>query len=364
MSVAELSARELGTFAGICVKLELLPLADVCRLCEVAAAGNKQAYEHQYSDSIETVTADDVEREALRVLSKPELLLESHFGPLAYNMVANDGTAYDESGQVAQETASMAQLRELEEKAQKWQEAEQQKKDKQEENDEAYEEVGPLEILTTDEIKAKCEAAGCQRIITASFSCNESDSYTDYHGGRTARMVIIGFGKGKRENFKQLRKAAGQFPPTADYGPGHDEWVIWVNHEEQTEENKYCPQTRINQLFTTEAEAESWIQSEMSKVEPSGDYSQDGICAKNYGYKIHRESVEQRENYNMGGGNYLGYSRYSGWKVSSTILDWFNGNGCEFFEPPKKSKSKTRKAQTVKHKSALTTDRPCYAEWL
>ncbi len=346
MSVAELTSQELGVFAGICVKLDLLPLDDVCRLCEIVSTGNRQAWEHQYNDSIPIVTADDIEREALHVLAKPELMIDRCFGPLAYNMITNDGTTYDDSGKITQCADILKTVRELEEKVNKWQEAKQREKDRQAENDEAYEEVGPLEVLTTEEIKEKCKAAGCQRVIYASFECNESETQSDYWGSRTARTVVIGFGKGKRENFKQLRKAAATFPPTEGFGPGQDEWVVWVNHEEQTEENKYCPQTRVSQLFTTEAEAESWIQSEMSKVEPEGDYSQNGICAKNFGYKNHCESVENRENYSMGGGNYLGYSRYSGWKVSSTIVEWFNGSGCEFFEPPKRRKA-TKAATTA-----------------
>lgn len=364
MSVAELTSQELGVFAGICVKLELLPLADVCRLCETIATGNRKAWEHQYNDFISVVTADDIEREALRVLAKPELMVDRCFGPLAYNMIANDRAAYDQSGQIAQGNPVLEQIQEFEEKANKWQEAKQREKERQAENDEAYEEVGPLEVLTADEIKAKCKAAGCQRVVMASFSCNESEMQSDYHGSRTARMVVIGFGKGKRENFKQLRKAAEMFPPTENFGPGRDEWVIWVNHEEQTEETKYCPQTRVNQLFTTEVEAESWIQSEMSKVESEGDYSQDGICAKNFGYKVHCESVENRENYSMGGGNYLGYSRYSGWQVSSTIIDWFNGSGCEYFEPPKQDKPKTRKTETTKPEPVVFVNDSEYTDWL
>ena len=39
----------------------------------------------------------------------------------------------------------------------------------------------------------------------------------------------------------------------------------------------------------------------------------------------------------MGGGNYLGWSRYSGWSVFSKSVDWFKGDDAvEFFEAPKK----------------------------
>jgi hypothetical protein len=35
-------------------------------------------------------------------------------------------------------------------------------------------------------------------------------------------------------------------------------------------------------------------------------------------WRITEESIEHRENYSMGGGNYLGDSRYGGWTVYST----------------------------------------------
>ena len=74
MSVAQITAREFGIFAGIVVKLEALPLAEVCQLCEIAASGNRRAYQHQYSESIEPVSASDVEREALHALADPTQL--------------------------------------------------------------------------------------------------------------------------------------------------------------------------------------------------------------------------------------------------------------------------------------------------
>ncbi len=216
-------------------------------------------------------------------------------------------------------------------------------------------------MLTGDEIRSRCEAAGCQRVVIADFRVDESDSYSDYHGGRTVRTVVIGFGKGLRENFKQLRKAAATFEPTRHLGPGRDQYYIWVNREEETPHG-YTPATREGGVFETQEAAEEWIQSEIAKVEPGADYSQAGICAKHYGYRIAKESIENRENYSMGGGNYLGHDRYGGWRVSSLRVDWSIGN-IEFFEPPKpRTKQRKRKPDTRNRTpEPVATD---YTDWL
>jgi hypothetical protein len=42
----------------------------------------------------------------------------------------------------------------------------------------------------------------------------------------------------------------------------------------------------------------------------------DGQVAQ-FEWQIDCQSIEHRENYSMGGGNYLGRSRYGGWMVKS-----------------------------------------------
>lgn len=370
MSVAQIRPEEYGVFAAICVKLELLALADACNLCEVAATGNRRAFEHQYGEFSEPVTADDIEREALHVLASPERMIDRSFGPLAYNMIANDGTAYDETGQTTQTAPILDQLLELEKKAQSWQEAKQREKTRQAENDEAFAEVGPLEVLTAEEIRERCKAAGCDRVITASFMVNESDPYTDYHGGRTARTVVIGFGKGKRENFKQLRKAAASFPPTAFFGPGKDLWTVEANKSPDDAE----PYRRGQMLrddsgrareFSTREEAEAAVAELLETHEQCrSDYT--GVVdfphfAGRYGVNYIRSRLEQRENYSMGGGNYLGHDRYSGWKVSSTRAEWLSAD-CEFFQPPKK-RSKPKKQRKREDRATMISGSD-YTEWL
>jgi hypothetical protein len=57
--------------------------------------------------------------------------------------------------------------------------------------------------------------AGAKALIYAELQADTSDPMTDYYGNRTERTVAIGFRRGSREDFRQLRAAAGQFPETA-----------------------------------------------------------------------------------------------------------------------------------------------------
>ena len=48
-------------------------------------------------------------------------------------------------------------------------------------------------------------------------------------------------------------------------------------------------------------------------------------------WEIQESSFENRENYSMGGGTYLGRSRYSGWKVASSAGPWSGSESVEFW---------------------------------
>lgn len=354
MSVAQLTAGELGTFAAIVTHLKLTDFMTACRLAERIAAGNRRAFESQYSEFIDQVTADDVEREALPLLARPAELVDRHFSPLAYNMIANDRTAFDENGETTQDLLMSLDLRAIEEACYKWQEGQQREKRRREEDDRAFVDVEPPGKLSGEELARRCAAAKCDRIIYAEFRVDQSDPYTDYHGGRSVRTVCIGFGKGKRENFKQLRKAAGQFPPTADFGPGKGVFrprVVLTNdaaggsglwkgsyspwHRDLTEQDGSPIE------FLTREEAEAFI---AEKGDPDPVICHGGEEAR-FEWKICEEDIEHRENYSMGGGNYLGRDRYSGWQVSSRPVSW----GCsemEFFEPPRRTARPKAPAKT------------------
>lgn len=51
--------------------------------------------------------------------------------------------------------------------------------------------------------------ASAQALIVAEYQEDDSDSMTDYFNSITVRRVAIGWRTGKREDFKQLRRAAG-----------------------------------------------------------------------------------------------------------------------------------------------------------
>lgn len=174
--------------------------------------------------------------------------------------------------------------------------------------------------------------AGSTAVIVAERHEDTSDHMTDYHGHRVTRRVVIGFRKGKRESFKRLREAAAQFPETAHLGPGCDAWAAQLvyDHDSSSPEAEQCyyvpresyfrgqsvriPDNRSPE-FLTEAELQEWIAGQSQRAGTE--------------WRAHCEEVEHRENYSMGGGNYLmrGYRHGSGWCVRSyplASMDWSN----------------------------------------
>jgi hypothetical protein len=57
--------------------------------------------------------------------------------------------------------------------------------------------------------------AGAKALIVAEYHEDDSDLQADYRSSRTVRTVAIGFRSSSREDFRALRAAAGQFPETA-----------------------------------------------------------------------------------------------------------------------------------------------------
>ena len=76
------------------------------------------------------------------------------------------------------------------------------------------------------------------------------------------------------------------------------------------------------QVFTTRPQAEQAI----SQAPALGTC--DGVPLA---YTVEESSIEHRENYSMGGGNYLGVSKYSGWIVKSYSLE-YNGYRSDVLE--------------------------------
>jgi hypothetical protein len=277
---------------------------------------------------MEPCTTEEIEEAALDYLSGNQDMISDHWGPIAYNMVANDGRGFIAPGvESGDQTQLIHAIHALEVRARQWQDGEQRKAHRAEQTARAYNDQGQLPVLTKEQIEQKRIEAGADRIIIAEYCVDESDIQTDYFGGRTARRVVIGFGKGKRENFRQLRTAAGAFPPTAHMGPGKDIFRprVVVGDDITSNGRAYWKGTHSHwhqdleqdAVLPTRAEAEAFIaqQGEPHQINFDGK-------AGNFRWHIEGESYEQRENYSMGGGNYLGTNRYGGWKVSSTTRLW------------------------------------------
>ena len=341
MSVAQLTARELGLFAAIAHKHVGQPLPTMLQLAARISDGNCGAWMGTYEDHIEPVDSDEVEQWALDYLAGRREMIDDHFGPLVYNMVANNGKAYlspfvEASG--PQGAMILEAIKQVEEKCKAWQDREARAKRRAEEDAASFDDVGQQLKLSPAEVRERMTSAGANRVIVAEFSVNESDSQSDYYGGRTARQVVLGFATGKRENFRQLRRAAGMFPPTDDMGPGRDDYTPRVVLLDDVTSNggayyhgshsHWHHELEDGANCRTKAEAEAWI---AAKGEPH-PISFDGQTVR-FGWRINCESYENRENWSMGGGNYLGGNRYGGWKIRS-YEGWGDGQRpVEFYQP-------------------------------
>lgn len=82
--------------------------------------------------------------------------------------------------------------------------------------------------LEDDKAKASHAAIMAKRppwaaaLIIAVYQKDDSDSMTDYFASHDERIVAIGWRKGQREDFKQLRRAAWNFKETAHLTSGPD----------------------------------------------------------------------------------------------------------------------------------------------
>lgn len=330
MSVAHLTIRELSTFVAIAsARCQAGTLNEIAEFAAMLSRSNSAAFTAQYGDIAVAAEADELEAEALRQLAHDDL--SGHFGPLLYNCITNSGTFY--FGDLPADPAHLeiqseiAYWRKIEDDAHRWQHTHRRQLARAEENAVAFDEVGQLPTKTAAELKA---TMGDGALIIATFRVNESDSMTDYYGGRTARTVVIGTRKAKRESFPSLRKAAAAFPPTADYGPGKNVWTVCamkkdaatVKEWEQEWEPLRDERAYRSREFSTQAEAAAAV-AEIIATHPECEDVYTGCIhfpyfAKRFGVDYREESLEHRENYSMGGGNYLGRGRYDGWIVKST----------------------------------------------
>lgn len=78
--------------------------------------------------------------------------------------------------------------------------------------------------IATNAILAK-KPAWATALIVAELDQDDSDLMTDYHSHKTLRHVAIGWRSGSKEDFRQLRKAAGNFSETVHLGPDADDKI-------------------------------------------------------------------------------------------------------------------------------------------
>lgn len=318
MSVAHLDRLNLAAVAAQAVRHQLAELAEVSKLLAVVSAANAVALSVQYGETVDPADADDIAAAALDILAGRADA--GGWPPLHYNCVTNAGHDY-----LPAEVAD--RLRFIEQETRRIADREEAAAARAEANAVAYDDVPRLRNATADELRQAMAAANADRVIVATFRVDESDMQTDYHGGRTAREVVIGFGRGKRESFSQLRKAAAKFPPTRDYGPGRGRWYAAVVLDADCETNG-CHHYRGGRSpfhsgdeagpFPTRAAAEAHAAASpvSSLVVRSGRDGSEQIVP--LAWRIREDRIEHRETYSMGGGNYLGDARYSGWVIKSS----------------------------------------------
>lgn len=172
-------------------------------------------------------------------------------------------------------------------------------------------------------------------LIVAQLDEDDSDTMTDYHAHTVARSVAIGWRTGSREDFRQLRKAAAGFEPTAHLGPGCDVYTVRAYTAPDEGPNVYRESRQLMAYdvgqdshgaarWTTEQDARDAVARLIAEAEaiPAPKALEWGDFAGRYGFDVHRESVEHRENYSMGSGNYLkaGFSDSTGWRVRSVPI--------------------------------------------
>lgn len=313
MSVSHLDRCNLAAFAAVVVENNIAELAEVLGLLADVSAANAAALAEQYGETIDPADAATIGLDALSIMAGNADA--GGWPPLHYNCVTNDGRDF-------LPPVIADRLRFIEEQADRIRDQQERQLARAEANAVAYDDVPRLPMMDADSIRQAMADAGADRVIVATFRVNESDSQTDYCGHRTARQVVIGFGRGKRESFAQLRKAAAAFKPTADYGPGLGRWfatpvlgadcVLGSGCYAYHGSRSHWHDDKAAGPLPTQAAAEAH-----AAANPIGPVTV-GDKVVPIEWRIEEEPIEHRENYSMGGGNYLGDSRYGGWIVHSS----------------------------------------------
>jgi hypothetical protein len=312
MSVSHLDRCNLAAFAAAAVQHNLAELAEVLGLLSTVAAANAAALAEQYGDTIEPATAVEIGTAALEILAGRADA--GGWPPLAYNCVTNAGRDF-----LPADVAD--RLRFIEQEAGRIREREERQHARAEANAVAYDDVPRLETVNAERLREAMAAEGADRVIVATFRVDETDTQTDYFGSRSVRHVVIGLGRGRRESFAQLRKAAARFAPTRDYGPGLGRWFASVVLAADCYGNGCTLWKDSRSPWHDEHAAGPLPTRAAAEAHAAGITLTPGNVGGTvipFAWRISEEPIEHRENYSMGAGNYLGCSRYGGWTVSST----------------------------------------------
>ena len=312
MSVANLDIENLASFAAVVVENKLAELAEVLGLLATVSAANSAALADQYGDIVEPIDAATIGMAVLDILGgKADA---GGWPPLHYNCITNAGRDY-----LPDDVAD--RLRFISEQADRIRDREESRMARAEADAVAFDDVPQLRTIDADGLRQAMVVAGADRVIVAKFKVDQSDSQTDYFGSRTSREVVIGLGRGKRESFAQLRKAAAAFKPTADYGPGRGRWYASAVLGSDCRGNGCFLYAGGRSPWHSEDHAGPFPTRAAAEAYTAGKHldavTVDGVTVPIV-WQITDEPIEHRENYSMGGGNYLGDSRYGGWTVSSS----------------------------------------------
>ena len=134
MSVINFSARELGTFAALCTKLNLANFNTAVDLCVAISKGNCLAYSATYGGFVAPESRDEIYDEALTAINDPTRLLHETIGGFAYNMVSNSGKVFAGTNESSDTPDLLKTVRDFEETIKNWRSAEIAKAEKAELN--------------------------------------------------------------------------------------------------------------------------------------------------------------------------------------------------------------------------------------
>jgi hypothetical protein len=155
--------------------------------------------------------------------------------------------------------------------------------------------------------------------IIAEHRVDQSDPQTDYFGStQLGGVIVLAWSRHKRALFSEMRKAAARHPETAHLV--HDIFTARVVTLDDSRGNG-CPiwkgqdspwHRELTCSFASQDEADAYIAGQPPILPLS--VGEDEV---RFGWKTQRTSVEHRENYSMGHGNYLstGHFDHTGWKV-------------------------------------------------